>query len=401
MRSCHRLSLLPVCVIVMALPAAGQQSFDEYKRQQQQGKVAQQQAFEQYRADVTAQFERFAREHEQAYQAYVKGIAGSWGKNNVLTSTNKRWVGYRRDYSARERVDFDKGQASVEVLMSPGEARDPEAVKRRVGEELTRLLTREGTDDPLEAREQVPDLAAPLLSGQVETREGTPVTAATVQEFVQELLSGTPEQRKEIVGSDGRGRVAVTVQFALIPNHVRVRAEQFKDLILQQSREQQVDPALIFAVVHTESNFNPRARSSAPAYGLMQLVPSSGARAAHVFLFGRDEVVSPDYLYQPSNNIRLGGAYLRLLLTRDFKDVRDDRSRVLCAISAYNTGPANVAKAFTGKRNIPEAIKAINEMTADQVFGRLRSSLPYDETRTYVRTVSERLSLYSEWRDHD
>jgi membrane-bound lytic murein transglycosylase C len=193
----------------------------------------------------------------------------------------------------------------------------------------------------------------------------------------------------------------VTVEFSLIPNHVRVRAEQFKELIFRHSREQQVDAALLFAVVHTESNFNPRARSSAPAYGLMQLVPSSGARAAYVFLFGRDEVVSAEYLYDPSNNVRLGGGYFRLLMTRDFKDVRDDRSRSLCAIAAYNTGPANVAKAFTTKRNIPEAVQVINGLSADQVFARLRSALPYEETRTYVRNVSERLSMYSEWRDHE
>jgi membrane-bound lytic murein transglycosylase C len=388
-------------LVLLIRPAPAQQSFDDFKRQQQQGKVAQQEAFEQYRAEVTARYEEFVREHERAFQEYSKAIAGSWGQKNVLTSTKTRWVGYRRDYSGRERVDFEKGRAGVEVLMDPAEARDPGAVKRRIGEEMTRLLTREGTDDPLETRERVPELQEPLLSGQVETRSGKPVTAATVPEFVDELLSASTPQRKEIVGSDGRSRVAVTVDFALIPNHVRVRAEQYKELILRQSREHQVDAALLFAVVHTESNFNPRARSSAPAYGLMQLVPSSGARAAHVFLFGRDEVVSPDYLYQPSNNVLLGSGYLRLLMTRDFKDVRDDRSRVLCAISAYNTGPANVAKAFTGKRNVPDAVKIINGMTADQVMSKLRSSLPYDETRAYVRNVSERMTMYSEWRQHD
>ena len=162
-----------------------------------------------------------------------------------------------------------------------------------------------------------------------------------------------------------------------------------------------MDPALVFAVVQTESNFNPRARSSAPAYGLMQLVPSSGARAAYAFLFGKDEVVSADYLYHPPNNVLLGTGYLRLLMSRDFKDVRENSSRTYCAIAAYNTGPANVAKTFTGKRNIPEAVQVINSMTAEQVFSRLRSSLPYEETRVYVRTVTERMSMYNEWRDHE
>jgi hypothetical protein len=60
-----------------------------------------------------------------------------------------------------------------------------------------------------------------------------------------------------------------------------------------------------------------------------------------------------------------------------------------------------VAKTFTGKRNIPDAVKIINGMTDDQVFSKLRSSLPHEETRSYVRNVSERMSMYSEWREHD
>jgi len=60
-----------------------------------------------------------------------------------------------------------------------------------------------------------------------------------------------------------------------------------------------------------------------------------------------------------------------------------------------------VAKAFTAKRNIPEAVTVINGMSSDAVYGRLRNSLPYEETRTYVRTVSERLPLYNEWRKND
>jgi len=57
-----------------------------------------------------------------------------------------------------------------------------------------------------------------------------------------------------------------------------------------------------------------------------------------------------------------------------------------------------VASAFTGKRKVPEAIQRINTMTPAEVFARMRSSLPYAETRSYILNVSERMKLYEEWR---
>jgi membrane-bound lytic murein transglycosylase C len=393
--------LLLLLVPLTCQTVAAQQTFEQFKKEQQRGKVAQQEAFAEYKAEVTAKYERFKLDHERAFEEYKRNIVGAWGGKNVQTSTNKQWVGYDRDFQGRRRVDFEKGEARVEVLIDPKKAADPEYVHQELSKELQRLLTERGSDDPLESREKTPALSSPILAGQVMTRLGKPVNSENAPAFIEDVLALGPPQTEDVTGGSGGKRVAVSVQFPLIPDHVRVRAEQFRETVQKQSREQQVDAALVFAVIHTESAFNPRARSSAPAYGLMQLVPSAGARAAYNALYGRDELVTAEYLYQPGNNIRLGSAYLHLLLGRDFRDVKDERSRIYCAIAAYNTGPANVAKAFTAKRNIPEAVTVINGMSSDAVYGRLRNSLPYEETRTYVRTVSERLPLYNEWRKND
>ena len=135
----------------------------------------------------------------------------------------------------------------------------------------------------------------------------------------------------------------------------------------------------------TESNFNPFAVSSAPAYGMMQLVPSSGGREAYRAAKGKDEMPTRDYLFVAENNIELGSAYLGVLFDKQLDLVQNLVSREYCVISAYNTGPSNVLKAFSTDR--VAAVNAINSMEPPGVYERLRKNLPYAETREYLARV--------------
>ena len=118
---------------------------------------------------------------------------------------------------------------------------------------------------------------------------------------------------------------------------------RYDDLITYHASANSVRPDLVRAVIQTESAFNPRARSSKGAMGLMQLMPDTAAQ------FG---VTTP---YNPAENIRAGVAYLGQLLTRYQGDEE-------LALAAYNAGPAAVER--YGNR-IP----------------------PYRETRDYVSKV--------------
>jgi membrane-bound lytic murein transglycosylase C len=60
---------------------------------------------------------------------------------------------------------------------------------------------------------------------------------------------------------------------------------------------------LIYAIIKIESSFNPYAVSSAPAYGMMQLVPSSGGREAYRKAKGEDKMPDKEYLFNADNNI--------------------------------------------------------------------------------------------------
>lgn len=119
-------------------------------------------------------------------------------------------------------------------------------------------------------------------------------------------------------------------------------------LIRRTANSFDIDPALVKAVVATESNFEPEAVSRVGAQGLMQLMPAT-ARAMGV-----------ERPFKPSENIRGGVRYLRTLLDRFEK--------VELALAAYNAGPEAVLR----HGGIP----------------------PYPETEAYVTKVLSRYRRY-------
>ncbi len=373
------------------------QQFEEFKKAQKAGIEEQDFAYLRFRKDENARYRKFYQEERRKFQEYVTGIQSKWGKNKVDTSTNKKYVGYDKDFSGRRSVDFEKGQATVEVLVDPSIAKDSVKVKQAVENQIVKMIKDKGADGPLASQQKARPLETPILANQVETNAGKPVTPENAKDFASEVTLGSTIHRETVTGTDGKKRVSVSATFPLIPDHIKQRATEFKALIQRESRRFNLDPRLVFATVHTESYYNPKAQSSAPAYGLMQLVPTSGARSAYLFVFKEDRLLTPEYLFLPKNNVELGAGLLNLMMTKDFKDIADEKSRVYCAIAGYNTGPGNVARTFAGKRDIPKAIQIINGMTSDQVFEQLRTKLPFEETRTYVVTVRDRMKLYEEW----
>ncbi|MFA5370991.1 MAG: transglycosylase SLT domain-containing protein, partial [Sideroxydans sp.] len=169
--------------------------------------------------------------------------------------------------------------------------------------------------------------------------------------------------------------------------------------VREHSENTKVSRSLIYAVIKTESSFNPYAVSSAPAYGMMQLVPSSGGREAYRKAKGQDVMPSKEYLFDANNNIELGATYLGVLLNDSpLREIRNPVSREYCAIAAYNTGPSNVMRAFSklsGRARQEDALDKINSMRPDEVFDALRSSLPYEETRGYIVKVVEAKKRYA------
>jgi len=130
-----------------------------------------------------------------------------------------------------------------------------------------------------------------------------------------------------------------------------------------------LEKALVYAVIRTESSFDPRAVSPAGAVGLMQLTPPTVDYI--VFRGGFDE---PDDITEPWTNIRFGCWLLRFLL-----DKYGDTDTALCA---YNAGVGNVASWLKDDRYSED--------------GRTLFNTPFRETNAYVKRVNGAAQRYRE-----
>ena len=126
----------------------------------------------------------------------------------------------------------------------------------------------------------------------------------------------------------------------------------------------------------------------------MQIVPRSAGLDASAVLYGRPRLLAPSYLFDAERNIRIGAIYLDIVMNRYLAGVRDPRSRLYCAIAAYNTGAGNVFRAFTGRTRPKAAFREINALSPEDVYRRLVWQLPYAETRRYLTNVVQRMDKY-------
>jgi membrane-bound lytic murein transglycosylase C len=224
----------------------------------------------------------------------------------------------------------------------------------------------------------------PYLYRLVVDHRGKPVgDPATAEGFAGHLLDGQTASREVEVG--GGKKNALYVKIGMVPNFENEQARKYRGTVEKYAAQHRISPSLVYAVIRTESNFNPFAVSSAPAYGLMQLVPTSGGREAYRRVKGEDGVPSKEYLFDAEKNIELGTAYLGVLSYNQLETIGNTVSREYCVISAYNTGPGNVLRTFD--KNQAEAVNRINRLEPPAVYEKLRTSLPYEETRHYIQKV--------------
>ena len=166
---------------------------------------------------------------------------------------------------------------------------------------------------------------------------------------------------------------------------LQAHADSYRELVENFSRRYGLNAALVYAIIHSESTFRPTLVSRSSAMGLMQLLPSTASDEVHRFLYGRRGNVGFDELAVPEINIRYGTAYLHILMTRYFQDVRDPVAREYCAVAAYNMGPNRFLRYWAPTN--AEAVARINSLDVKDLYRKLTVELPVRETRFYVAKV--------------
>lgn len=368
--------------------------YEKYVREQNEQMQQMQKNQDEGLAKMQKEYEDYVKAEQAAYAKFVKERAEQWGKGNVKESTQKDWVEYSDDGKSRSTVNFENGEATIEIIQEKGEKVDNKEIEKK----LKFLLTNKGKtkDYDSEVEKAKPLQEKPVLENQVQTPSGETVTEKNLDKNVKEIVENVKTEVKTIKGDDNVERQVVTIKFELMSDHIRTRAEQYQQEIQRYCQKWDVDPALAYAIMQTESSFNPKAKSYVPAYGLMQIVPRTAGADCAQSLKKPFSAPTGNYLYEPENNIEMGVHYLYLLKKRYFTKVTDKNSQDLCVIASYNTGAGNLARALRGDTKIGKAIPQINAMSYDQYFKYLEKNL-LPETQNYIRKVTERMNNFKTW----
>lgn len=144
---------------------------------------------------------------------------------------------------------------------------------------------------------------------------------------------------------------------------------KYGDIVEKAAAEYDLEPALIFAVIRTESGFEPEAESPAGACGVMQMMPSSFEWLQEKR--GTSGEYTTEDLFNPEICIDYGSYLLKY-----FYDYYGDER---CAVAAYNAG------------------FVVSDWLADENYssdGKTLSDIPYPETSNYVDRVEGSKEMY-------
>lgn len=314
------------------------------------------------------------------FAKFLDEIAANW--SDKKTATPKAYVKYTDHYQSRAIIDFASGLVQVETIAT----QHPKmALKQAI---VQTLLSPEDPSQVDLFSDQTPKIGGkPFLFELVRDQDNQVIRYAwRANRYADYLLKTRYKTQAD------NGKVRHSVAFSMVKEYQNQQKNRYHLEVLKQSKRFKIESALIYGIIETESAFNPYAVSSAPAYGLMQIVPTTAGRDAYKLLNQRDGTPSQKLLFIPARNIEYGTAYLSILFNRYLSGIRNAKAQEYCVIAAYNTGSGNVLEAFDSNRS--RAVQKINRLSSQQVYQHLITRLGSSEARNYLQKVTRNKQKY-------
>ncbi|MDC3211681.1 transglycosylase SLT domain-containing protein [Pseudoalteromonas distincta] len=443
-------------ITILSLPAQdvnSQQTHDpfaelerEIEAQEKEGSLADIEAFKIWKNTYLSEYQQFRQQNFQKQDNIRDQLINIWGETDPQKAS--ALIYYSPDNKSKTIVDYEKNEVRISVLHDTAQIIDStdvvdvfeEAIKSgdlvneanplpslqniestirtntKVLEKKTdffsnpqRLLEKE-IDKIKKQSKTYKQEVEKIIDMEMLISKSATVEPIVVKQIQSELKKIDIEERiriKKLKAANSnidtkkkrealKNKKVTTYTMPLRHANFIQKAKLFRVYVSQYAQRWELPESLLFSIIHTESHFNTKAQSSIPAFGLMQIVPTSSGLDVNRFLHSKEEIMTKEYLFKPVNNIETGIAYMHLLNSKYLAKISDPQSRLYCMIASYNTGAGNVARTFNSdnSRNINKAANIINMMTPSDVYKKLISDLPYKETQQYLEKVVSRQSIY-------
>jgi len=353
--------------------------------------------------------EELQNQFTQAMKEYRSELRAYWPDAEVSSKT--RFIVYSEDYQQKQAIDFKANEIQITMpSIHTGKVLNYRKMQDNLEKTVLSLLQMDLetaiSNDPISQKmekfagiryaHELGAMGKDLILSEL-FRDERPAISSI--ERMAKKLTKTAYIRYPAVASLKLAFAfndRTTYIISLPEKRMRVKAKRYKSFIYDYAQAYNLPPSLVFAIIHAESSFNPLARSQIPAFGLMQIVPHTAGRDATSLLFNKQRVLSPSYLYNPRKNVQVGVAYLHILYYRYLRDIKNSKTRLYCAIAAYNAGTSSVMRTLTGQPSINNSVDSINRMDSNDVLRRLIRQMPSAETREYLNKVLSLQKTYGQ-----
>jgi len=315
------------------------------------------------------------RDLDKVLTQLKKTVVNLWGKSNAQIANNKKYVKYTNRYQSKAQVDFSTGKIKIETI---AKNQPLTHLKQAI---VTTLLT---TDNPADTdifSDKDPTFSGrPYLFEQILDQDNQAIAYQwRANRFADYLINlKLKKQWRD-------KRLIHYVEIEMVQSHNHLRKQKYAPYVLAAANRYQIKSELIYAIIETESSFNPFAISHANAYGLMQIIPSTAGKDVYQRILKKPGMPTKKILFNAKENINIGTAYLHILQQQYLKKINKEQSRHYAVISAYNGGAGNVFKTFSHNRK--QAPNVINSLSSPEVYRQLTQTHPKSESRRYLYKV--------------